>query len=341
MEVPRKRRGTGRVTLADVAKSAGVGTMTVSRALRMPDQVSSKLRDKIQQVIDELGYIPNQAAGALASGKSNSIVVILPSFVDKMCSQFIPTFQEVLNKAGHQLILGYSNHSTVQEEQLLSTLLASNPSAVVLFGSDYSEQSTKMIKNAQLTIMEVTEINKFASDLNIGIDHYQASKDMTQYLINKGYKNIAFIGCQSKHNLLQKQLRGWQSAMLNNYLSPDHFLIANDIANIQLGTQGLSELLLKQSNLDAIICSNEDIAMGVLFECQRRVIKVPKNIAITTLDGALLSRQSVPTLTSIDIDYTKMAKKAAQRLLERLLDKEVNNNTQIDVGYKLCERASS
>lgn len=341
MQVSRKRRGTGRVTLADVARSAGVGTMTVSRALRMPDQVSDKLRDKIQQVVEELGYIPNQAAGALASGKSNSIAVILPSLVDKMCSQFIPTFQEILNQAGHHLILGYSNYSILQEEQLLSSLLASNPAAVVLFGSERSAQSTKMIKNAQLAILEVAEINDLSLDLNIGIDHHQASKDMTNYLIKKGYQNIAFVGSQSEQNILRKQLRGWQSAMLENYLSPDHFLIASDVTNIKLGSEGLAKLLLRQSELDAVICTNEEIAIGVLFECQRRVLKVPQNIAITCLDGSILSQQCVPTLTSIELDYANMGTKAAHRLLERLSGEEHNNIKQIDIGFKLCERASS
>lgn len=92
MSETRKRRSTGNVTLADVAKQAGVGTMTVSRALRTPDLVSEKLREKIQQVVDELGYIPNKAAGALASAESYSIALILPSLVEKSCAHFCQTF---------------------------------------------------------------------------------------------------------------------------------------------------------------------------------------------------------------------------------------------------------
>ena len=72
MEKPRKRRSTGRVTLQEVANYAGVGTMTVSRALRTPEQVSDKLREKIEQAVEELGYIPNRAARALASGHSDA-----------------------------------------------------------------------------------------------------------------------------------------------------------------------------------------------------------------------------------------------------------------------------
>lgn len=121
MSETRKRRSTGNVTLADVAKQAGVGTMTVSRALRTPDLVSEKLREKIQQVVDELGYIPNKAAGALASAESYSIALILPSLVEKSCANFLPNFQHTLNKAGYQLLLGYSGYSVEQEEKLLCT----------------------------------------------------------------------------------------------------------------------------------------------------------------------------------------------------------------------------
>lgn len=95
--------------------------MTVSRALRTPDLVSEKLREKIQQVVDELGYIPNKAAGALASAESYSIALILPSLVEKSCAHFLPNFQHTLNKAGYQLLLGYSGYSVEQEEKLLCT----------------------------------------------------------------------------------------------------------------------------------------------------------------------------------------------------------------------------
>ena len=98
MKTTRKRRNTGRVTLQEVANFAGVGTMTVSRALRTPEQVSDKLREKIEHAVEVLGYIPNGAAGALASGISNIVAVLLPSLSDKASSRFIQSLQQILNK---------------------------------------------------------------------------------------------------------------------------------------------------------------------------------------------------------------------------------------------------
>ena len=86
MSLTRKRRSTGKVTLADVAQLAGVGTMTVSRALRTPEQVSDKLREKIEAAVQELGYMPNLAASALASASSRPIALVVPNLSQAGCS---------------------------------------------------------------------------------------------------------------------------------------------------------------------------------------------------------------------------------------------------------------
>lgn len=140
MEKTRKRRNTGRVTLSDVANYAGVGSMTVSRALRTPEQVSDKLREKIEQAVETLGYIPNRAAGALASGHSDTVAVLIPSLTDKASSRFMQALQQILNKNEFQLLLGCHEYNQRKEAEILMTLLQSNPAAVVIFGSQLAEK---------------------------------------------------------------------------------------------------------------------------------------------------------------------------------------------------------
>ena len=96
MSLTRKRRSTGKVTLADVAQLAGVGTMTVSRALRTPEQVSDKLREKIEAAVQELGYMPNLAASALASASSWTIAMVVPNLSEAGCSEMFAGLQQVL-----------------------------------------------------------------------------------------------------------------------------------------------------------------------------------------------------------------------------------------------------
>ena len=155
MEKPRKRRGTGRVTLQEVANYAGVGTMTVSRALRTPEQVSDKLREKIEQAVEELGYIPNRAAGALASGHSDTVAVLIPSLTDKASSRFMQSLQQVLNKNEFQLLLGCHEHNQHKEAEILMTLLQSNPAALVIFGSQLAEKTYQILERTNIPTINV------------------------------------------------------------------------------------------------------------------------------------------------------------------------------------------
>ena len=117
MSLTRKRRSTGKVTLADVAQLAGVGTMTVSRALRTPEQVSDKLREKIEAAVQELGYMPNLAASALASASSWTIAMVVPNLSEAGCSEMFAGLQQVLQPAGYQIMLAESQHRLEQEEK--------------------------------------------------------------------------------------------------------------------------------------------------------------------------------------------------------------------------------
>lgn len=117
MSITRKRRSTGKVTIADVAQLAGVGTMTVSRALRTPEQVSDKLREKIEAAVNELGYMPNLAASALASASSRTIAMVVPNLTEAGCSEMFAGLQQVLQPAGYQIMLAESLHHLEQEEK--------------------------------------------------------------------------------------------------------------------------------------------------------------------------------------------------------------------------------
>ncbi len=339
MSETRKRRSTGNVTLADVAKQAGVGTMTVSRALRTPDLVSEKLREKIQQVVDELGYIPNKVAGALASAESYSIALILPSLVEKSCAHFLPNFQHTLNKAGYQLLLGYSGYSVEQEEKLLCTFLEDRPAGVVLFGSHHSERTHQLLSSTNAHVLEIAELNSAARYMNIGVDYFEVGKLCTRHLIEQGFKNIGFIGARGNHSTLQKKLHGWQSAMIESYLTPDHFLTTHEAPSAQLGAEGLAKLLLRDSSLDALVCSHEEIAIGALFECHRRVLKVPSDIAIISLEGSSMAEHAFPSLSCAEYDYEKMGNRAAEKLLHAIKGDRFEAVTNL--GFQLKRRAST
>ncbi|ELX8378625.1 LacI family DNA-binding transcriptional regulator [Providencia vermicola] len=344
MEKIRKRKNTGRVTLQDVAKYAGVGSMTVSRALRTPDLVSDKLREKINEAVAELGYIPNSAAGILASGQSRTIAVLVPSLRDYASSAFLQPLQDVLNKNSYQVVIGSHDYQQKKEAEVLFTLLQSNPAAVVIFGAINSESVFNYLKNIDIPVIGVAGESNYPLSLNIRSNIGEAVFFLTHYMLQKGYQRIGYIGAQMDSKVQSQQLSGWTKAMLSHYHSAEQSITTPYVATMDFGRQAISEMLTRQPELDAVICSHEMIALGVLFECQRRLVKVPSMLAVACVEGSSNCDYIHPSLTSVRIDYSKMAKETAKKLQKWLADPDSdysNQHEEIIFPYKFEARQSA
>lgn len=338
MAITRKRRSTGKVTIADVAQLAGVGTMTVSRALRTPEQVSDKLREKIEAAVNELGYMPNLTASALASASSHTIAMVVPNLAEAGCTEMFAGLQHVLQPAGYQIILAESRHRLEQEEKLLETLLASNIAAAILLSVEHSSTVRHLLKNASIPVIEIGAIRTDPIDINIGIDNVAAMFELTDMLVQRGYQNIGLLCANQEQWIFQQHLQGWYKAMLRHHMSPNRVINAALPPVFSTGASQLPEFLLAWPELDALVCVSDELACGVLYECQRRRIKVPDELAVVGFGDSDVSKVCQPSLTTMAVPHRKIGLEAGNVLLERI--KEGNWSNQIFIEPCLCLRES-
>jgi DNA-binding LacI/PurR family transcriptional regulator len=337
MSINKKRRSTGRVTLADVAQLAGVGSMTVSRALRTPEQVSDKLREKIEEAVSQLGYLPNQAASSLASASSNTIAMIVPSLSESGCAEMFAGLQKVLQPAGYQIMLAESQHRIEREEKLLETLLSYNLAAAILLSVEHSANVRQWLDNLTIPILEIGALTDSPIDMNIGIDYVEAMFQLTQTVVAKGYQNIGMLCANQEQWIFQQHLQGWRKAMLKAHMSPHRVINAAEPACFSTGAQQLPEFLLAWPEIDALVCVSDDLACGALYECQRRRIKVPDDLAVVGFGNADVSKVCQPPLTTIAIPHKEIGIRAAQALLARINDEEWE---EVTIASSLCKRDS-
>ncbi|MCA7548064.1 LacI family DNA-binding transcriptional regulator [Escherichia coli] len=338
MAITRKRRSTGKVTIADVAQLAGVGTMTVSRALRTPEQVSDKLREKIEAAVNELGYMPNLTASALASASSHTIAMVVPNLAEAGCTEMFAGLQHVLQPAGYQIILAESRHRLEQEEKLLETLLASNIAAAILLSVDHNSTVRHLLKNASIPVIEIGAIRTDPIDINIGIDNVAAMFELTDMLVQRGYQNIGLLCANQEQWIFQQHLQGWYKAMLRHHMSPNRVINAALPPVFSTGASQLPEFLLAWPELDALVCVSDELACGVLYECQRRRIKVPDELAVVGFGDSDVSKVCQPSLTTMAVPHRKIGLEAGNVLLERI--KKGNWSNQIFIEPCLCLRES-
>ncbi len=337
MSINKKRRSTGRVTLADVAQLAGVGSMTVSRALRTPEQVSDKLREKIEEAVSQLGYLPNQAASSLASASSNTIAMIVPSLSESGCAEMFAGLQKVLQPAGYQIMLAESQHRMEREEKLLETLLSYNLAAAILLSVEHSANVRQWLDNLTIPVLEIGALTDSPIDMNIGIDYVEAMFQLTQTVVAKGYQNIGMLCANQEQWIFQQHLQGWRKAMLKAHMSPHRVINAAEPACFSTGAQQLPEFLLAWPELDALVCVSDDLACGALYECQRRRIKVPDDLALVGFGNSDVSKVCQPPLTTIAIPHKEIGVRAAQALLARINDEEWE---EVTIASSLCKRDS-
>src|SRR5699024_6544079 len=182
----KPRRSTGKVTLADIAKKVGVGAMTVSRAIHKPDLVSEELRDKIQQTIQEMGYIPNVAARNLASVNSNNIVIVTTSLIATENTLILEGLQRELQTANVQLLFLL----TEKDKDWIHEAIQYSPEIIVLLNMEYDDNQSQRLKNLNLPLISIGAHKTDCLFINIFVDISQVINLLVSHLLQKGKQEI-------------------------------------------------------------------------------------------------------------------------------------------------------
>src|ERR1700743_1686721 len=181
-------------TLSAVAKLAGVSSITVSRVVRRPGLVAADTRARVERAMRELGYVPNLVAGALASARTNSVGVLVPTIDNSIFAATVQGLSDRLEPLGYSVILAQSRYDAAREERMLAALLSRRPEAIIMVGSPATEDGARLLRRANIPIVETWEIPDSPIDAVAGFNNYEAGCAVARHLIAQGRQNLAFIG---------------------------------------------------------------------------------------------------------------------------------------------------
>ena len=337
---PRRRGGT--VTLKDVADHAGVAMMTVSRAINKPDAVSDSLRAKINTAIDELGYVQNRFAGSLASVRTRLVTVVVPELSSRVFAEIVRGAGNILNPRGYQILVSNTSYSLQDEEEACRRVLGWRPEGIIVSGIDHSDTTRKLLGDAGVPVVEALEIGDNQIDINIGLSHFNAGTTVANHLMEKGYRKIGFIGAQMDMDFrAQRRYSGFVQALTENGIKLAYEATFVEPSSFELGAQAIAAFEDCGKQADAIFCVNDELAVGGIFECQRRGLKIPEDIAIIGFNDLDISSQIVPGLTTIRSPRERMGELAATTILDRINGTADDPHLQVDVGFELIVRGST
>jgi LacI family gluconate utilization system Gnt-I transcriptional repressor len=340
MPSSRRPRATGRVTLGDVASAAGVSPITVSRALRGERSVAAELVARVQAAAQQLGYVPDPAARALASARSSHVAVLIPLLTNALFVDLLEAVHRTLLPAGFQTLIGVTHYDPQEEEQLLRSYMAHRPAGLLVTGFDRTEASRQLIAASGVPCVHVMETTQAPGVHSVGFSQADAGHAITAHLLARGRKRIAFVAAQLDPRVMQRA-EGYRRCLREAGLYDAKLELLNpDRSSMALGGQLFEHLLATRPDVDAMFFCNDDLAQGGLLAALRLGVKVPERVAVAGFNDLAGSDQMLPPLTTVHTPRTEIGE-AAARMLLALMRREPVAQTSVDVGYQLVQREST
>jgi LacI family gluconate utilization system Gnt-I transcriptional repressor len=331
------RATSGRVTLAEVAKRAGVSPMTVSRVINQPSSVSPEVQKTVRAAIDDLGYVPNLMAGALASSKTRLVAAIVPTLAHMMFSSTVQIVADRLAGEGYQVLLGLSGYpETVGEEELVRAMLSRLPDAIYLTGTFHSPTTRRRLKAANIPIVETWDLSRRPIDMAVGFSHAAVGEAVAHFLLAKDYEDFATISAGDERALMRRdgfaRIVERAGSKVTNILTPAP-------TNVKMGREELARLA-DAGFRGAIFCSSDALALGIVTEARTRDLRVPEDIAVIGFGDFDYAANTSPRLSSVFVDRQKIADIATDALLARLAGRTVSPKV-VDIGFRIIDRETT
>jgi LacI family gluconate utilization system Gnt-I transcriptional repressor len=332
-------------TMADVARLAGVSPMAVSRALRSDGSISEAKKDKILRAVKELGYVLDQSAGSLSSGRTGFVAALIPSMSNSNFAESARGMTDELAKVGIQLLLGYTDYNFDTEERLIESMLRRRPEGIILTGGKHTPNARQMLEMSGVPVVETWDVPENPIDQVVGFSNRDAMSFMVKTLAAKGYERFAFIGSVDALLGTQGSQRrdGFIDALRDLNL-PAGRLVTFDSppVTVEQGKQAISTILQTWPDTDAVVCVSDLAAFGAIMECSRRGIRVPEDIAIAGFGDYEIAAFCHPSITTMSLGSYAIGQEAAKMILQSIARGRTQRFQEIKLtNYRMITRESA
>ncbi len=335
---PKKQ--TRSIGMRDVARAAGVSTATVSRAISRPDVVSPDVRERIAAVIKDLGWVPDGAARALSTRRSQTIGAVFPALSVGDFARATHAIQAELSQSGYTLLLACSEYELDLELQQVRKFVERGIDGLILVGQAHHPDLEPL-----LVKRHVPFVNTFVYDVEthgtcVGPDNHKALVMMTDYLADLGHLRFAVIAQSTRNNdRASARLEGLKHALALRGIAvrPQHFAMGE--WSITEGRSLFQRVMQTEPRPTAVICGNAHLAVGAVLEALAMGMRVPDDVSIVGYDDIeIMSHLPVP-VTTVRVPSAEIGRSAARLLIARLEGRDWTGSLESEA--EIVVRASS
>lgn len=337
------------VTIKHVAADAGVSLQTVSRVINDEPNVRPAMKERVQNSIDKLGYVPSIAAQRMSGSRSYLILALNDrertiadwraregnDWVDQM---LLGGMLKCAEHGYRMLVELVDTHSDHVERELSAALASLQPDGVILT-PPHSDNPliVNLLARENVPFVRIGSLGN-GDGIPVSMDDEGSARLATEHLINLGHERIGFVAGPDDYSLSQWRVDGWQATMSEYSLSTNDLLAQGDFS-FESGKRAGRELLSNNPRPTGIIASNDQMTHGVLEAAREFDLDVPRHLSLISFDNSPSTRFTRPALTAIDQPVAETAAKAVELIICVQKGDELPEGRVIVPG-RLVERSS-
>ncbi len=311
-----------KATIKDIAKKSGHSCSTVSRVINNNPYVSAETRARIQGIIDETGFRPNNVARGLVKGKMNVVVCIIGDRFNQFYAELFSAAEEALNELGYLAVLCYTNYDPAKEEKYLEAVTENNFAGVIMVTAPETPQLTNNLSKLAFPIVLTNRYLVSVPTDVVLTDNYYGGYIAARHLLDLGHRRIAHWSGPDNSTASRDRLRGYCDAMQEAGLQVRDGDVWKGNLQETGGYQFACRLLENPGDVTAVFCGNDMMARGVVVAYAERGRKIPDDLSIVGFDDSPIAVTGTVKLTTVRQHAREMGRAAAEMVVNRMANKD-------------------
>jgi len=329
-------------TIVNIANLSGFSKATVSKVIRNKPYVKKSTKEKIQNIIKEIGYHPDEIARSLVSKKNmNFIGLIISDINNSFFAEVALGVESEAKKRGYNVILCNTNYLEEEEKKYIDILIRNRATGLLLATPTLDDNNIKELLARKYPFVLITRKIKGLDSNIVSVNHYKSAKMAVNYLIKKGHKKIAHFTVEENTIGVVNRLKGYEAALKENDIKFNkNFIFKNRISKIECGYKLAQKLLASADRPTAIFASDDLLAIGALDCFLEKGYKVPDDLSIIGYDNIKITSLKSINLTTVNQPKFEMGVKSVEILFEQINGKEDFKAIKYYFKAKIVERGS-
>lgn len=313
-------------SIKDIAKICGVSVATVSKALNDKEDIGEETKRRIKEVAKENGYYPQYYARAIRMNKSYNIGVL---FVDEAMSglthdyfaNILNSFKVTAESKGYDITFINSNKRCRKGKSFLEHCRYRGLDGVMIACIPFDNPEVIELLKSDVPVVTIDYI--FDERVSVMSDNVTGMRELTEYVISMGHKKIAYISGEKSAVTSQRLKSFHEVTMAHHLVIPQEYQVTSGYRNLEKAAEYTKKLLELPNPPTCILYADDYSAVGGINQIREMDLRIPENISIAGFDDIFVARQMVPRLTTVFQDSEKIGKKAAERLIALIENKNV------------------